>query len=567
MQNPIAKATLKSAFLSLLSSLVATFLTPKNPPILALCIYAILATPPNYLWQLYLERKFPGYDIEKREANGEVKGAESVGGGVTIKKKLNVANTLMKMVIEQTLGSVVNVALHLGIVRALQGVPVAECLQVVRTQTLPLMVAGYKLWPLVSLLNHTLIPVEQRTFVGSLQTGSPRNLNAVGPASSRFASPFSTPTASPLATTTYSPYESAKLKAPSPYGSAMHFTPRQKHRYRRYCRAALLTVKRMLLTRTTWLLVILMLTMVWWLNGGSEELGAVKLGAAGFGRDLFQGGVTQNMQFFPPSNPKIHYVGRWTPTPNRLRKDGAFPGVYFDLIIKNTTSLYLSLRNSPNQAEIPATTSSPEASPSVYNKGHLSFRPSSVNDKPAPPISLLARVDQEEYVLLPNSSSLVAICSGSLQHDTVHNIRIIAPMTDDKGRGIIQLEGIWLSKGGYFEKIEGLATGDGSSDEDPLSAQSDEVGEKHRSGLSKLLTGGGHGGRVHHQEVLQHEESRDFRDRRKNLEVITDTPGSFGGRNRGKRSGGADGLLAGVMGWEYLLGEMFGVDHTAIGVD
>ena len=31
--------------------------------------------------------------------------------------------------------------------------------------------------------------------------------------------------------------------------------------------------------------------------------------------------------------------------------------------------------------------------------------------------------------------------------------------------------------------------------------------------------------------------------------------------------GGADGLLAGVMRWEYLLGEMFGVDHVTIGVD
>lgn len=30
------------------------------------------------------------------------------------------------------------------------------------------MLAGYKLWPLVSLLNFTVVPVEQRTFVGGL---------------------------------------------------------------------------------------------------------------------------------------------------------------------------------------------------------------------------------------------------------------------------------------------------------------------------------------------------------------------------------------------------------------
>ena len=30
------------------------------------------------------------------------------------------------------------------------------------------MLAGYKLWPLVSILNFTVIPVEKRTLVGSL---------------------------------------------------------------------------------------------------------------------------------------------------------------------------------------------------------------------------------------------------------------------------------------------------------------------------------------------------------------------------------------------------------------
>ena len=244
-------------------------------------------------------------------------------------------------------------------------------------------------------------------------------------------------------------------------------------------------------------------------------------------------------------------------------------GVYFDITIRNTTSLFLSLRNIADRTDAPAAAAatSPEASPAVARNGHVSFRHNLANDKPAPPISLLARVDQEEYVLLPNASSLVAVCSGSLQRETEHNIRIIAPMTDDQGRGIIQLEGIWLSKGGQFERIEGSSISEDSGDEDPSSAQSDEVGEKHRTGLSKLLRGSGRGGSVQQQEVLQDEKSRDFRDRRKNLEVVTDTPGSFGGRNRGKRTGGADGLLAGVMGWEYLLGEMFGVDHTAIGVD
>ncbi|KAL8704132.1 MAG: hypothetical protein Q9201_002716 [Fulgogasparrea decipioides] len=346
----------------------------------------------------------------------------------------------------------------------------------------------------------------------------------------------------------------------------MHFTPRQKHKYRRYYRAAGFKLKRLLSTRATWFSIVVILMMWWWVNGGRQELDTVKLGAAGFGRDLFQDGVTQDMQFFPPSNPKIHYVGRWTATPNQLRKDGTFPGVYFDIAIKNTTSVLLSLRNAPGKTAALATPST-DSSPAIPNNAHLSFRPESANAKPAPPVSLLARIDQEEYMLLPNASSLVAICSGSLKRNAAHSIRIIAPMTDDQGKGVVQLEGIWLSKGGQFERIEGTLDSEDYSDEDLLSIQN-QVGEKHRTGLSQLLRGSGRSGRAEQQGVLKDNGGlQDFRDRRKLLEVVTDSPGSFSRRSQGKRTGGADGLLAGVMGWEYLLGEMFGVDHVAIGID
>ncbi|KAL8719150.1 MAG: hypothetical protein Q9225_003812 [Loekoesia sp. 1 TL-2023] len=533
MPSPTIDATLKSAFLTLCSALVAKFLSSKDPPIVALVIFSVLATPPNYQWQQYLEQKLPAYDVEKHEPDADIKGGTPGGGGVMVKRRLNVTNTLLKVVIDQTLGAVVNVALYLGGVRALQGVPLSECLQVVKEQT-----------------------------------GSPRNPKLTTSTPSRFSSPFGTPTGTPLTTTSYSPLESAKLKAPSPYGGPMHFTPRQRHRYRRYSRAAWLKFKRILSTRATWFLVVLVFTILWWLNGGSKELDAVKLGAAGFGKDLFQDGATQDMQFFPPSNPKIHYVGRWTATPNQLRKDGTFPGVYFDIKIKNTTSLLLSLRNTPVRPETPTVTPSTDPSPQASNSGHISFRPDSAINKPAPPVSLLARVDQEEYVLLPNASALVAICSGNLERNAEHNIRIIAPMTDDHGRGTVQLEGIWLSKGGQFERVEGTSLHDYSTDEHLLSAESGEVGEKHRMGFSNLLKGSGNGRIAETQEVLKgSEESQDYRNQRKLLEVLTDTPGSAGRRNPGARTGGAHGLLAGVMGWEYLLGEMFSVDHVAIGVD
>ena len=138
------------------------------------------------------------------------------------------------------------------------------------------------------------------------QSGSPRNPKPSASSISQFSSPFGTPTGTPLTSTTYSPFASAKLQAPSPYGGPIHFTPRQRHKYRRYTRAVWLRLKRVLSTRATWFLLVVLLTMLWWLNGGSKELDVVKFGASGFGKDLFQDGAIQDLQFFPPSNPKIH---------------------------------------------------------------------------------------------------------------------------------------------------------------------------------------------------------------------------------------------------------------------
>ena len=136
MQNPLLKATLQSAFLTLCSALVATFLTTKDPPIIALVIFSFLATPPNFIWQQYLEQRLPGYKLEKAEANGEAKigtqDGASAGKGVVEKRRLILTNTLLKVVIDQTLVAVVNVALHIGVVRALRGVPLRDCVRAMK---------------------------------------------------------------------------------------------------------------------------------------------------------------------------------------------------------------------------------------------------------------------------------------------------------------------------------------------------------------------------------------------------------------------------------------------------
>ena len=245
-------------------------------------------------------------------------------------------------------------------------------------------------------------------------------------------------------------------------------------------------------------------------------------------------------------------------------------GVYFDIAMKNSTSLLLALHNAPEPVADPTVllTSTPPAVRSSSGHRHFHFHPVSSNEKPAPPISLLARVDDQEYVLLPNSSSLVAIRSNDMDRDAEHHIRIVAPMTDDYGKGVVQLNGLWLSKGGKLVKVAGSLLSEEYVNEDLLKAENDQIGEKHRTGLTEIEYGGSSS---KYNPETPGEEDDEFlpinQDRKKILEVVTDSPGSFTGELRGSQRGGASRLMAGVMGWEYLLGEMFGADHVGIGVD
>lgn len=234
----------------------------------------------------------------------------------------------------------------------------------------------------------------------------------------------------------------------------------------------------------------------------------------------------------------------------------------------NTTSLLLSLHNaaekSADQAvERPA---GHEIKPKP-NHDHLSFHLGSSNEKPAPPVSLLARIGQETYVLLPNASTLVSVSSGNLLPATEYHVRIVAPMVDDHGKGIVQLEGLWLSKGGKLLRVEGSLLSEEYADEDALHAQSDQIGERHRLGLSDMIKGSSRN--FNAEKILRSssEVADTSASRKKTLEILTDCPGSFGGRLNGTDVDSTDGLLVGETGWEYLLGEMFGVDHVGVSVD
>lgn len=242
-------------------------------------------------------------------------------------------------------------------------------------------------------------------------------------------------------------------------------------------------------------------------------------------------------------------------------------GVYFEIVVKNTSTLLLALHNVPKKSlrtpgPLPLSTADSSHKSNVV---HVPFRPVPLRNEPSPPISLLARVDQEEYILLPNASALVAVCDHDLSKSDEHYIRIIAPMTDNNGTGIVELEGIWLSKGGKVLRVEESYANEEYEDEDPFGAENEQIGRvrlgEHLES-SDCSKGGRESGKCEAEDDLSL-----LGRRKKILEVITDNPGSVPGNRQSGRTGGADGLLAGVMGWEYLLGEIFGADHVGIGVD
>ena len=126
MPSPLVTATIQAVVIAFCSCLIAQFLTPDDPPhYVSLLLYSALATPPNFRWQKILEQYFPGYTLKKVEV-------DDGGKGVEVEKKLEVKNTVIKVILDQTVAAVLNVTGYIGITRLLRGVPLDICWEAVK---------------------------------------------------------------------------------------------------------------------------------------------------------------------------------------------------------------------------------------------------------------------------------------------------------------------------------------------------------------------------------------------------------------------------------------------------
>ncbi|KAI2626784.1 hypothetical protein GGR54DRAFT_629140 [Hypoxylon sp. NC1633] len=182
MPSQMTKATLAAAGLSSASNIIAQFLEAYRDSrpfafdianFLRFVTVTFVTAPPNYMWQQLLERSFPAYertttadDVEKQNADGE-------DGEVEQKPKLNLRNTFTKWFIDCiTLGAIFNTVAFFALMGILKWQSMEQIMQNIRNETIPVIVAGYKIWPFASIISFSCVPVERRivflNFVGLL---------------------------------------------------------------------------------------------------------------------------------------------------------------------------------------------------------------------------------------------------------------------------------------------------------------------------------------------------------------------------------------------------------------
>ncbi|KAI4799219.1 MFS general substrate transporter [Aureobasidium sp. EXF-8845] len=83
-------------------------------------------------------------------------------------KALSIKNTAIKFALDQTFGAAFNNALFIVGIAFLKGQSVDTALSALHTDFFPLLFAGQKLWPLVSIISFTLVPFEHRTVFGGI---------------------------------------------------------------------------------------------------------------------------------------------------------------------------------------------------------------------------------------------------------------------------------------------------------------------------------------------------------------------------------------------------------------
>ncbi|KAK6005250.1 hypothetical protein QM012_008029 [Aureobasidium pullulans] len=188
MFSPIASSTLQATAIAAASNVIAQLLeqrsrqTPSGfsiPDFLRFVIFTLLTAPPNYLWQLALERLFPGrkplnstkatlprYEVRDHD---NLSGADDLQHDEEHKTRLDWKNTMIKWFLDCiTLGALLNTGAFIIIMGIMKGRSMQQIGNTLETSTFQIILASYKIWPLASIVNFAFIKVERRIVFLSL---------------------------------------------------------------------------------------------------------------------------------------------------------------------------------------------------------------------------------------------------------------------------------------------------------------------------------------------------------------------------------------------------------------
>ncbi|PMD35391.1 hypothetical protein L207DRAFT_546829 [Hyaloscypha variabilis F] len=193
MSYPIITSTIQACMLSATSNIIAQFITVYKQrsnevfilnlepifdfkPIFQFVLYTIISTPPNMMWQYFLESSFPSsyttpskaaIDAASKSNEAELDREEKTHE--ITEERLSIRNLVIKVLLDQTISASVNTLLFSLAFAGFNGLGAAEAWSEAKDQFWGLMVAGWKLWPLVSVVSFSMVKsVEGRNFLGSV---------------------------------------------------------------------------------------------------------------------------------------------------------------------------------------------------------------------------------------------------------------------------------------------------------------------------------------------------------------------------------------------------------------
>ncbi|EAU32611.1 predicted protein [Aspergillus terreus NIH2624] len=192
--SPLTVTLIQSTILNALSNIIAQVIDrhKENKPftlntiaLIQFVAYAIIIVPINFSWQRYVEATFPGFP-SWRNPDPSSSASGSTSGNVALvapstpddllprkekpsrpRPRSGMWNFGMKFLLDQTVGSVMNIVLFIVLINLLKGMSWATVYRLTCEDFGPIMIARLKYRPLVSVLMYTVVPVDRRVVFGS----------------------------------------------------------------------------------------------------------------------------------------------------------------------------------------------------------------------------------------------------------------------------------------------------------------------------------------------------------------------------------------------------------------